>query len=164
MAISYRGEFGYYTYLEGTDTLKRGPWVAISSFSVVGGWKRTVDLKATTDFSVSSEMVQALQYHNITLFMPPTKGGDDMQVALELSEYATKKTRIWFDFWVGKLVDGNLVESFRLYDFKALMKNPPQIVAEGLLKIELSLSLEEARILHGIMKGGIWELQTSNEE
>ncbi|MEW6130411.1 MAG: hypothetical protein AB1757_25480 [Acidobacteriota bacterium] len=143
MAMTYKGELSYITFSRKDNKYVGGPFVAISSFSVVGGSKRTINLKATSDFSISTEFEQARQYKNITLFMPPTQGGDDMQVALQLSENAAKNNLMILNLNIEKFTNGKRIAMFRLMDWGATLKKPPQIVAEGLLMIEVSLGKAE---------------------
>ncbi len=125
--------------------------IFVSSFSVLGGASRTINLNATTDFSISSELHQARQYKNITLFMSPTDDGKDMQVAMELTEYAIKKAPMLLNVYIEKWADGKIIELLTIADFEASIKHPPRIVANRLLMIEVSLP--SAYIRHGESKG-----------
>jgi hypothetical protein len=155
MAMNYKGEFSYISFVKKIDKYVGGPSVAISSFSVVGGSRRTINLKATNDFSISSEFEQARQYKNITLFMPPTSGGDDMKVAVELTENAGTKNPLILYFDIEKYANGKRIEMFRIIDFGASIKKPPQIVAEGLLMIEVSLGTPQIGYGESNSKGEI---------
>jgi hypothetical protein len=53
--------------------------------------------------------------------------------------YAAKKNPMVFYFDIEKYANGKRIEMFTLVDFGASIKKPPQIVAEGLLMIEVSL-------------------------
>lgn len=152
MGIWYEGIMSYNTPGEDeASTLVVGR-ALIRSFSVVGGASRTINLKKTSDMSISSELEQARQFKNITLFMPPTKNGSDMKTALDLSVAANHKTVFNFSFEIQKVSGNTLLEDLLLVDLHMTMKKPPMIVADNLLMIEAVLP--DAYILYENRVGG----------
>src|SRR5687767_10517348 len=82
----------------------------ISSFSVVGGAYRSVNLDSTDDVSISSELEQARQHKNITLFMPPTKDHVGVEVAMTLAHAEMKKSTLSIAFIIKKQLKGKILE------------------------------------------------------
>ena len=131
--MKYKGSFGYVF----DNKFKFS--VSANSFSVVGGASRTINLNSTNDISITSELEQARQYKNITVFMPPSPTSEDMEVAVELIDCALKKTVLIFDFHVSKYSNGRMIEELNLVDAKATISKTPSIVANRSLMIEVSL-------------------------
>lgn len=134
--MKYTGSFGYSEVSgEGLFRFK----VKAASFSVVGGAARTINLGSTNDISITSELEQARQYKNITVFMPPSSGSEDMEVAVELIDCALKKKVLIFDFHIGKYSNGRMIEELNLVDAKATISKTPSIAANRSLMIEVAL-------------------------
>jgi hypothetical protein len=122
--------------------------VNISSFSVVGGTSRTIDLKATSDFSISSELEQARRYKNITLFMPPAKDAVDMETAMELTQCEKNVTELEILLIVKKFSNGRKVEDMQMVARGGILY-APRVVANHELMIQFFLFSSSAEVYHG---------------
>jgi hypothetical protein len=154
MAIIYKAELIY-------DGDKGSKWLPISSFSVVGGASRSLNLKSARDISITSELEQARLYKNITLFMPPQTDHRDMVAALQLTNFAINKTVLYVTFEIFKYTDGQEIESLSLEDDKAIITKQPNVVADQLLMIEVSLPA--AKLLYSKYDSKRQHLKTSVE-
>jgi hypothetical protein len=132
--MNYKAWFAF--YLKKNQGSRR---CLISAFSVVGGAHRSINLDSTDDVSISSELEQARQYKNITLFMLPTHAHDDMDVAMNLVNIALEKSTLWVDFFIAKFANGKVIEELRLICADTTIIRPPALVAQHLLMIELQL-------------------------
>lgn len=106
---------------------------------VVGGATRTINLDSTNDISITSELEQARQFKNITIFMSPSPTSEDMEVAVELTDFVIRKRSILFDFHVGKYSSGKLIEELNLVDENAAISKTPTLGLGRSLVIEVSL-------------------------
>jgi hypothetical protein len=132
----------YKAWLQFGPTKEKDPGggtCVISSFSVVGGASRSINLDSTDDISISSELEQARQYKNITLFMPPTKDHVDMQVAMTLMFAAEAKSTLSIAFIIKKQVKGKSIEELMLGCHDATLISTPYLVAKHLLMIQFRL-------------------------
>jgi hypothetical protein len=152
MGIWYEGTLSYYNAEEKAGLMVGDAF--IQSFSVDGGASRTINLKSPTDMSISSELEQARQFKNLTLFMPPTKNHRDMETALQLSQAAVKKNLIAINFSIQKIIGQTLLEMISLIDLGATVKMPPTIVGNHMLKIDLALSKTRIAYDRPVKKGG----------
>jgi hypothetical protein len=147
------------SYYNGEKDPHVSGYAMIGTFMVDGGASRAIRLKSASDMSISSELEQARQFKNISLFMGPTKSHNDMKTALELSDAAVKKTVLSFEFEVQKESGRKTLEVIRLVDYGATIKKPPVIYGGNDLLIEVVLS--RAELLHGkpsIAKPGYYDM------
>ena len=134
--MKYKAYFGYVDK-NNYEVFKH--YVKATAFSVIGGAVRKIDLSSATDIGVTSEFEQARQYRNIRIYMPPTSNGEDMEVAVELTNFAIKKKSILFDFHVSKYTSGKLVEELNLLDENATIAEIPSLDGNRSLVIEVLL-------------------------
>ncbi len=139
MATDYRMYFAYQNLADTASASGFQYFVPLHSFSVLGGAVRTIKADSTNDISVASELEQARTYKNITLFMPPAKDHLDMEVALDLTNYANKKTELLFSVHVERRSGGRQVVGLNLVDQHARIERPPSLGANRLLMIEVLL-------------------------
>jgi hypothetical protein len=122
--------------------------VNISSFSVVGGTSRTINLNSTSDFSISSELEQARRYKNITLFMTPTKDAVDMETALELTQCEKNMTELEILLIVKKFSNGRKIEDLQMTANGAIIYAPRVVVRQELM-IQFVLLSNSVEVNHG---------------
>jgi hypothetical protein len=112
----------------------------ISSFSVLGGAYRSINLASTYDYiTISSELEEARRYKNITLFMAPTGDHVDMKTAVDLTDAAYKTMLLSISLTFKRFAQRYTMEEYTLRAETATIKQPPRIVAEHLLMIEVCL-------------------------
>ena len=119
--------------------------IPIGVFRVDGGAKRFISMNSPDDDNIVSEMEQATAFKNITLYLPPTKDGKDMQVALSLTEVAlNNKLSLHMQIQVDKHSGGKKIETFFLDISKATLIKRPYIVTlenRPMLKVERRFSV-----------------------
>ena len=120
-------------------------------FRVDGGAKRFISINSPDDVNIVSEMEQAITFKNITLYLPPTKDGNDMQVALSLTEVALNNKLSWHtQVSVHKYSGGKMIEVFFLQISKAtLIKRPYIVTLENRSMLKVELRFTEAHWGHG---------------
>ena len=154
MAMNYRMYFAYQNLADESGVTGFQYFVPLHSFSVLGGAVRTIIASSTNDISVASELEQARTFKNVTLFMPPAKDHLDMEVALDLTNYANKKTELLLSVHVEKRSGGLNLFGLNLVDKHARVERPPSLNANRLLMIEVLLP--SAFITSETYKKGRW--------
>ena len=142
-----------YTIIEDNKEKPEKADIPVGVFRVDGGTKRFININSPDDVNLVSEMEQATTLKNITLYLPPTKDGKDMQVALSLTEVAlNNKLSLHMQVIVEKYSGGKKIEAFFLNVNKATLINRPYIVTlENRPMLKVELRFPEAYWGHGKM-------------
>jgi hypothetical protein len=127
-----------FDYRANTDDGTFVPDVPLAKMEVNGGSNRIITFSSSNDFSLGNELEQAKEYKNIVLYMPPTDGGLDMQVALDFTAIANKGLHFNFLIMIEKLTARqNIVEAYVVSCSDAKLKNPPELLPGRILKISV---------------------------
>jgi hypothetical protein len=150
MAMTYQAKFHY--GLQEGDELKVSRFdIPVQIFEVEGGADRSIKLSSTDDIGISSELEQARTFKNITVYLPSTKDGSDMEIALQLSAFYSQKESMLVSFTVERYSGGQMLEGLALLDAGATLKNSPYVTGKQLLAVHLNLPA--AKLYRGKMKG-----------
>jgi hypothetical protein len=127
--------------------------IPVGIFLVEGGTNREININSADDVNLVSEMEQAITHKNITLYLPPTQDGKDMQVALTLTEVAlNNKLSLHMQLIVEKHSKGKKIEVFYLNMTNATLVQRPHIVTiENGPMLKVILRFPEAYWGHGKM-------------
>lgn len=138
--MNYSATFSF----EFEDPAKKGAvtrmhYIPLKSFQVIGGAARTIELRTTDDISISSEFEQARSYKNITLYLPPREGHEDMQAALYLTDLAINKQRFGTYIRIDRISNGKVVEELMLVDYSATLLDRPSMTPKNSLMVDISI-------------------------
>lgn len=139
MSMSYKCEL-HYSINEGDEYITGRTNIPVRFFQVDGGANRFIKVSATDDVNIAAEFEEAGAHKNVILYLPPTKDGNDMETALELTGVALdKKLSLNMSLDIEKHSGGRMIESFVLAENAATLKQRPFIVGSQMLKVELRL-------------------------
>ena len=148
----WEGYFGYKAKHKDIDSVLNASFIPVSYFSVKGGAKRIIDLSATDDLSLVSEFEQARSFKNISLFLPPTKNFE----WLDLTEISIHHLPVIIYFFAQGKVGKTITHEFTLSCKNAEITESPSKKTNGgkeiVLKVEMSLP--EIRLIHNSPQGG----------
>ena len=150
MAMTYQAKFNY-RVMEGEELATEKFGISVQIFQVTGGAQRSIKLSSTDDISISSELEQARAFKNVVLFLPPTKDGSDMEVALNLTNYFELKKTLLMSLVVERYSSGKMIEGLALLDGEATLLASPSVTEKRLLK--LNINLPAAKLFRGTIKG-----------
>lgn len=151
MSMQYQAKFFYHAMDSEYNDLGERYDVPVHSFEVSGGAYRFIKLSSTDDISISSELEQARALKNLTLYLPPTKDGTDMEVALELTNVALLKAPFTLALSVERYSGGKMLEGLALIAESATLKTRPWVVPLKLLMVEIKLP--SAKLYRGKIQG-----------
>jgi hypothetical protein len=151
MTMTYQGKFNY-ALQEDEDLVISRLNIPVQIFEVDGGADRNIKLGSTDDIGITSELEQARTFKNLTLYLPPTKDGTDMEIALQLSGFYTRKESLRVAFTIERYSSGKMLEGLALLDGDATLKFSPYVVEKQLLAVHLNLPT--AKIYRGKLVPG----------
>ena len=125
--------------------------IPIRSFSVVGGASRSINLDSTDDISISSEFEQARTYHNVTLFIPPTKDFTAV-ILFTLKSPITKFFALVFHVEI--FSGGKMTHSLVLQSYNAWLRKNPTPVGNKEALLMLEVQFDKVQLLHGKVEDG----------
>lgn len=119
--------------------------IPVDSFEVDGGANRRINLKSTSEISVSSEFEQARVHKNIIFYIPPSKDF----LALKLTDLR-KDGPEWFNlvFVISIYSQGKLLKTLRISSLRAwFVRSPAPEGSPPLLKA--IVRFQDAQLFHG---------------
>lgn len=141
--MKYKAYFTYWVFEGDEQKLIRNN-VPVNFFQVDGGAKRFIQISSTEDVSVIAELSEVTTLKNIILYLPPTKDGNDMETALELTNVALdKKLSLFAMLRIEKYSGGRMIEAFLMTTTGATLKQRPYVVGAQMLRVDLNLPAPE---------------------
>lgn len=153
--MKYVSDFSFGAHDEDKQ-IAHGNDIPVHSFMVDGGASRIITIDSTDNISIVSELEQARSFRGITLFLSPNKNGSDMRAALDLNNLHLSGESLVLDLFVGRLVNGQFVETFYFLDAYSKLKLMPYVVNGNLLTLHLNLT--DPKIHVGRRQGEAWSV------
>lgn len=127
--------------------------IPVTHFSVNGGAKRIIELASADDISFSLELSAAKNYKNISLFLPPARKFEwldlcevafhDLPLAISFSTFANNGKANTHTFNL-------LCENAKITELPSKVSDP----VAGATVLAVRMSLPAPKILHGFYQGG----------
>jgi hypothetical protein len=152
MATKWSGFFGYKAKHKDIDSVLKGSFIPVKAFSVKGGAKRLIDLASTDDLSLVSEFEQARNFKNISLYLPPAKNFE----WLDLTEISIHHLPVSMFFFASGNIGQTVIHQFTLACKIAEITDSPSKTTDGGIKnivLKVSMSLPETQLIHGSFQG-----------
>lgn len=129
------------------DSVLKGSFVTVTSFSVKAGAKRVIDLNTADDISLVSEFEQARSFKNIALHLPPPKDFEWHH----LYEIGYHGLPFAMSFYISGNIGKMVTHQFTLSCSKAKITEQPVKGTDWgnspLLKV--NMELPETQLIHG---------------
>lgn len=138
--MKYKAYFSFDFY-RGDETFVENNGNPVRMMMVDGGTNRMVNLDATDDISLVSEMKQAAEFKNIILYLSSTKNHQDMVAALDLMEIAGLRRDFAMSLTVERFNDkGKMLEGIELLEATATLKYTPRSALKNTMMITIVLT------------------------
>ena len=143
--MKYKAYFSFDFYREDTDeTPISNDDNPVQMLMVDGGTNRMINLRATDDISLVSELKQAQEFKNIILYLSSTKNHKDMKAALDLVEIANGQKEIVMTLVIERFLNnGKLIEGIQLFEMLATLKNQPRSAVDNTMMVTINLPFAE---------------------
>lgn len=148
----WSGFFGYKAAHKDIDSVLKGTFIPVSYFSVKGGASRVIDLTASDDLSLVSELEQARNFKNISLFLQPTQNFE----WLDLTEISIHRLQFSMFFFAQGKIKETLTHEFTLSCKNAeIVESPGKFTDGGKgTVLRVSMTLPETKLTHGSIQNG----------
>lgn len=134
--MKYKGYVNF-RLIDGEQTLFRNIDVPLSSFQVIGGATRVINLGTTDDISLVAEFKEAQTFKNLSLYLSSARDHKEMKAALDLTALAKEGWDFILIIIVERFLGGKLLEGFKLGIREAVLKSAPLIVSDNTLLMEV---------------------------
>lgn len=138
--MKYKAFFSF-DFIRDDDTMIANENLPVAKIMVDGGTSRLINLRATDDISLISELEQARTHENIILYLSATGDHRDMKAALDLAEIARLDVMgIDLTVTIERFTDGGkMLEGIQLSEMFGKLHFPPRSAFDNTLMAHIEL-------------------------